>query len=73
MIILIIYQIQRNPRPFPSLKITKPRWDFKQHLQTMTRQEIVDRLVKELESFEFTDFVLEGYQPHAKIQMKMSA
>ncbi|OBZ85035.1 Thymidylate synthase [Choanephora cucurbitarum] len=45
-------QIQREPRPFPTLKI--------------------NRKVTNIDDFKFEDFVLENYNPHGKIDMKMS-
>ncbi|CAD6586464.1 MAG: Thymidylate synthase [Cyphobasidiales sp. Tagirdzhanova-0007] len=46
-------QIQRSPRPFPSLK-----W---------SRDDIED-----IDSFRTEDFVVQGYKPHPKLEMKMS-
>ncbi|VDC03327.1 unnamed protein product [Peniophora sp. CBMAI 1063] len=45
-------QLQREPRPFPTIK-------FK-------------RDVKDIEDFQYDDFVVEGYNPHPSIAMKMS-
>jgi thymidylate synthase len=50
-------QVTREPRDFPKLRI-RPRSDGKP--------------IERLEDFEFEDFELSGYEPHAKITMKMS-
>ncbi|KAI8048819.1 thymidylate synthase/dCMP hydroxymethylase domain-containing protein [Syncephalis plumigaleata] len=50
-------QITREPRDFPKLHI-RPRSDGKP--------------IEKLEDFEFDDFELSGYEPHAKLAMKMS-
>lgn len=46
-------QLERAPRPFPTLKINPAKTD--------------------IDSFCFEDFTIEGYDPHPKIEMKMSA
>jgi thymidylate synthase len=45
-------QLQREPKPFPTL-----RWA---------------RDVKDIEDFKYTDFLVEGYESHPSIPMKMS-
>lgn len=45
-------QLEREPRPFPTLKITRP--------------------VSNIMDFTAENFVLEGYDPHPKIQMDMA-
>jgi thymidylate synthase len=45
-------QLQREPKPFPTL-----RWA---------------RDVKDIEDFKYTDFIVEGYEFHPAIPMKMS-
>lgn len=45
-------QIEREPRPFPTLKI--------------------NRKITSIDDFKYEDFVLENYNPHSKIDMKMS-
>ena len=45
-------QLERDPRPFPTLRIT--------------------RQVSEIDDFKAEDFVVEGYDPHPKIQMDMA-
>ncbi|WWC86805.1 thymidylate synthase [Kwoniella dendrophila CBS 6074] len=48
-------QLQRQPKPFPTLK-------FKRTLEE----------IKDIDGFKIDDFVVEGYNPHGKIEMKMS-
>jgi thymidylate synthase len=57
-------QLAREPRRFPTVKI----------VDRPGRQvpKTVDDMLKELESFEMDQVVIEGYEPHAKIVMKMS-
>ena len=50
-------QLARAPRPFPKLTI-KPRPD--------------GSAIDDIDSFEFSDFVVEGYKPHGAIKMKMA-
>ena len=45
-------QIQREPRPFPNLRILRD--------------------VKNIEDFKFSDFQLDGYNPHPKLSMPMA-
>eukprot|EP01136_Pigoraptor_vietnamica_P013912 Opistho-1_new@55464 len=45
-------QLEREPRPFPTMRIA--------------------REVPDIDSFRFDDFLLEGYNPHPKIDMAMS-
>ncbi|KAJ3097852.1 Thymidylate synthase [Phlyctochytrium planicorne] len=59
-------QLERTPKPFPSLKV----------LDTAGREERegwgVEKALEELEGVVFGRLLVEGYEPHAKIQMKMS-
>lgn len=48
-------QLEREPRPFPTLKIARS----------------LDE-IKDIDGFRFDDFVIEGYNPMGKIEMKMS-
>lgn len=69
-------QLQRSPRQFPKVTI-KPRHegdagDFEESLQERAKWS-VDKALEELESFKFERFVVEGYNPHPKIVMQMSA
>eukprot|EP01137_Pigoraptor_chileana_P031969 Opistho-2@20602 len=45
-------QLERDPRPFPTMRIARD--------------------VPDIDSFRFEDFVVEGYNPHPKIDMAMS-
>ncbi|KAI9097187.1 thymidylate synthase/dCMP hydroxymethylase domain-containing protein [Phlyctochytrium arcticum] len=54
-------QVAREPRKFPTLQIKKE-----------STAGTVDDMVKELESFEFDQFEVQGYEPHRKIEMQMS-
>lgn len=45
-------QVQREPRPFPKLRIKRD--------------------VKSIDDFQFSDFELEGYNPHPKLSMAMA-
>jgi dihydrofolate reductase/thymidylate synthase len=45
-------QLEREPRPFPTLKINPD--------------------VRDIDSFQFSDFTIEGYDPHPKIAMDMA-
>jgi thymidylate synthase len=57
-------QLEREPKPFPKLFIKSPS----DRVQPRT----VDDMLKELESFEFDQIEIVGYEPHPKIVMKMS-
>jgi thymidylate synthase len=57
-------QLERKPFAFPQLMIKKPK--------IPAHEKSVDDMVKELESFEFDDIELVGYESHGKISMKMS-
>ncbi len=48
-------QLEREPRPFPTLKIARS----------------LDE-IKDIDGFRADDFVVEGYKPMGKIEMKMS-
>lgn len=66
-------QITREPRAFPTLKIVrKDRRGVPDAKDGETREEKVDRMVRELETFEVEDFVIEGYEPHKAVKMEMS-
>ena len=54
-------QLKRRPRPFPKLR-------FKKELKNLEDIEQLKYSAKDEES----DFVIEGYQPHEGIVMKMS-
>lgn len=58
-------QITREPRSFPRLYVRKP--------QDSVADLSVEQSLKLLESFQFSDLVLEDYNPYSKIEMKMSA
>lgn len=64
-------QLEREPRAFPTLRISKDvpdaEWESMEDVDAK-----VDKMVEWLESVEVTDLVVEGYQPHGKIDMKMS-
>ncbi|BEI81253.1 hypothetical protein CcaverHIS002_0204130 [Cutaneotrichosporon cavernicola] len=49
-------QLEREPRPFPTLKIARTLGE-----------------IKDIDGFRADDFVVEGYKPMGKIEMKMSA
>ncbi|KAI9021965.1 thymidylate synthase/dCMP hydroxymethylase domain-containing protein [Hyaloraphidium curvatum] len=66
-------QLGREPRPFPVLRIERrDRRGVPEAREGETREEKVDRMVRELETFEVEDFVLEGYDPHKAVKMEMS-
>lgn len=58
-------QIDRSPRSFPKLYINKALGD--------AASLSVDDSLRLLETFEFSDISLVGYNPHPKIEMRMSA
>lgn len=60
-------QLEREPRPFPQILLKKEK-----QLPEGTVLS-VDEALKRLESFEYTDFEVIGYNPHKKIEMNMSA
>jgi thymidylate synthase len=66
-------QLERRPFPFPTLRILKASPLEGLKASEASQDQIVAALVKELESFEFADVLLEGYQSHGKVEMKMSA
>lgn len=49
-------QLEREPKPFPTIRINTPGGGG----------------IKEIDSMKFEDFVVEGYEPHPGIKMKMS-
>ncbi len=55
-------QVARTPRPFPTLRVTKP----------LPAGLGVAERVRFLETVEMGDLLVEGYVPHAKIVMAMS-
>jgi thymidylate synthase len=66
-------QISREPRLFPTLKIVrKDRRGVPEAKEGETKAERLDRMIKELETFEVEDFVIEGYEPHKAVKMEMS-
>ena len=65
-------QITRTPTPFPTLKITKQTSIPSRLASGASQDDIVEEALALLESFEFADFEVDGYKPHAKIAMKMS-
>ncbi|KAJ3300288.1 Thymidylate synthase [Borealophlyctis nickersoniae] len=58
-------QLQREPRPFPKIYVKETKREGE-------KQRSVDEMVEELVGFEFDMFELVGYEPHGKINMKMS-
>lgn len=66
-------QLEREPRPFPTLTINRTdRRGVAEPREDETKAERIERMVRELETFEIEDFVVEGYQPHAAVKMEMS-
>ncbi|KAG0268194.1 Thymidylate synthase [Actinomortierella ambigua] len=61
-------QIEREPRPFPKLFI-RPTEEV---VGEDGEKKQVPREVKSIDDFRLEDFVVEGYLPHKKIDMKMS-
>ncbi|KAI7829813.1 thymidylate synthase [Gamsiella multidivaricata] len=59
-------QIGREPRPFPKLYI-RPYQGESTEKSTENK-----RVIKNIDDFRVEDFVLEGYEPHKKIDMVMS-
>lgn len=57
-------QIEREPRAFPKLYIRAS--------QTNEGEGGVKRTISNIDEFVLEDFVLEGYEPHKKIDMIMS-
>ncbi len=73
-------QIRREPRPLPKLIIKKEKLQLPaidETLDKKTKEEqqrqIILQIIKELESFEFTDLSVVDYNPHIVIHMEMSA
>ncbi len=62
-------QVEREPRPFPTLSINLPTVA----LDGSDREAVVDAVVRAVEAVEYTDLELQGYAPHGKIAMQMSA
>ncbi|KAI8892164.1 thymidylate synthase/dCMP hydroxymethylase domain-containing protein [Globomyces pollinis-pini] len=66
-------QLSRTPNAFPTIKINKPKPEFNlENISNEGKDVLVEKLLKELESFEFEDVELVNYKPHGKIVMKMS-
>ena len=65
-------QLEREPRPFPRLEITKPSPFASLKASGASHDTILNTVLAELESFEFGDFIVHDYQPHPKIVMDMS-
>ncbi|KAG0303870.1 hypothetical protein BGZ98_006183 [Dissophora globulifera] len=59
-------QLEREPRPFPKLYI-RP---FQHEVTEDSIQ--AKRVIQSIDDFRLEDFVLEGYEPHKKIDMPMS-
>lgn len=59
-------QIEREPRPFPKL--------FIRPFQSVDGSEATTtpRVIRDIDDFSVEDFILEGYNPHKKIDMAMS-
>lgn len=67
-------QVTRTPNSFPTCLIQKESIPVEEMIQNGAPQDqIVDAALAMLENFVFDDFKVVGYQPHAKIVMKMSA
>ncbi|KAJ3043904.1 Thymidylate synthase [Rhizophlyctis rosea] len=62
-------QIERVPRAFPKLIVKRGGGEAG---VDDGKEKSVDDMVKELESFEFGDVEVVGYEPYGKIAMKMS-
>lgn len=54
-------QLEREPRPFP-----------KMYIRPSQGESCETRTVENIDDFRLEDFVLEGYDPHKKIDMVMS-
>lgn len=70
-------QLTRKPRPFPTLKINKEMPLGKEELSVIKtsmidRTDVVKKIVNALESFEYSDIELIGYDPYPAIKMNMS-
>jgi thymidylate synthase len=57
-------QLKREPFAFPKINVTSDK--------PAKENKTVDDMMQELESFEFENIQLNGYQCHAKVAMKMS-
>ncbi|KAF9097245.1 Thymidylate synthase, partial [Mortierella sp. AM989] len=60
-------QIEREPRPFPKLYIRPFQGENGE------KSAEANRVIQNIDDFKLEDFVLEGYNPHKKIDMAMSA
>jgi thymidylate synthase len=60
-------QIEREPRPFPKLYIRPFQSESAEESPAQGK-----RVITSIDEFRFEDFVLEGYEPHKKIDMVMS-
>ncbi|KAI8998363.1 thymidylate synthase/dCMP hydroxymethylase domain-containing protein [Gaertneriomyces semiglobifer] len=64
----LMEQIERTPRPFPNLTIKE-----KDGVTLSDRRNrSVDDMLRDLEEIEFERLEITGYDPHAKVAMKMS-
>jgi thymidylate synthase len=59
-------QVEREPRPFPKLFIRPFQEEPKEGSPQTTR------VIQNIDDFRTEDFILEGYDPHKKIDMVMS-
>lgn len=65
-------QIQRKPRPFPTLTILKKSTLKDMMNDQMSQHMILDALILELESFTFEDLIINNYDPFSAIKMTMA-
>jgi thymidylate synthase len=65
-------QIEREPREFPKVRLLDSGEGGEGYSLEERKGWSVDRALEELLKFEMGRVVVEGYEPHKKIEMKMS-
>ena len=65
-------QLEREPRSFPTITVKKEAVSYKELVKLGRDGGVVERVLEELISFRHDDFSVQGYEPYARIAMKMS-